>query len=87
MNELDTTKSEHRKYYYKKSPFIHFMDSIKGEENSIEIGKVQYLFLKKYYFDWLILPENHKIPIEIKNLISDSKVRNDGLRIYRLKTN
>jgi len=87
VHELDTTKGEeHRKYYYKKSPFIHFMDSIKRIEMETTIGKVQYLFLKKHNFNYIILPDNHVPPIEVKTLITDSIIRNDGLRMYKLNT-
>lgn len=87
VHELDTTKSEHRKYYYKKSPFIHFMDSLKKIDKKTTNDRAQYLFLKKHNFNYVILPDNHRTPFKFKPLISDSIIRNDGLRIYKLNTN
>lgn len=87
VNEMDTTRSEHRKYYYKKSPFVHFLDSLKKEDKKITSEEGQYLFIKKYEFDYIIIPENIKTPDHVKSVITDSIMRNDGLRVYRLYTN
>lgn len=84
VNEMDTTKSEHRKYYYNKSPYIRFFDSIKKIETETTPGKAQYLFLKKHKFNYVIFPDNHSVPQELRPLIIDSIVRKDGLRIYKL---
>lgn len=84
--ELDTLDSEARKYFYKKSPFIHFFNSLKDKKTEITAGMAQYLFLKKHKFSYVILPNNHKTPDEIKPLIIDSIVRKDRLRLYKLNT-
>lgn len=84
--EMDTTKSEHRKYYYKKAPIIKFIDSLNTGAKNVTPAEAQYLFIKKYEFDYVILPENIKTPDNIKPMIIDSIVREDGLRVYELNT-